>query len=155
MLGLLTGHYRRKCSQRNFSGHRHCGSDFYNEIEAIKTRTSVSLDTHSLTAALDQLRVVASSTSKDVEDATTSLDNTFKFIGHRDSLGRGCLCECILHCVSKQLYNFLMSSFITILYTKNYWNWFIFNRVIQKIKMWTFFDLNNEYCLIDLSFIDM
>jgi len=27
MLGLLTGHYQRKCSQRNFSGHRHCGSD--------------------------------------------------------------------------------------------------------------------------------
>ena len=27
MLGLLTGHHRRKCSQRNFSGHRHCGSD--------------------------------------------------------------------------------------------------------------------------------
>jgi len=27
MPGLLTGHHRRKCSQRNFSGHRHCGSD--------------------------------------------------------------------------------------------------------------------------------
>jgi len=27
MLGLLTGHNRRKCSQRDFSGHRHCGSD--------------------------------------------------------------------------------------------------------------------------------
>jgi len=34
--------------------------DVYNEIEAIKTRTSMSLD------------------------------NTFKYIGHRDSLDRGC-----------------------------------------------------------------
>jgi len=64
-----------------------------------------------------------------------SLDNTFKFIVHRDSLGRGCALSAFYIVSQKQLYNFLMSSFVTILYTKNYWTWFIFHRAIQKIKM--------------------
>ena len=40
--------------------------------------------------------------------------------------------ECILHCVSKQLYNFLMSSFLTILYTKIIEIGSFFNELLKK-----------------------
>jgi len=36
-------------------------------------------------------------------------------------------------------YNFLKWNFLRILYTKSYWNWFSFYRVIQHIKRGTFF----------------